>query len=423
MNKIIKVAGLLAAGAAMSSVGVSAAEGGNKVYTLNAGLRGFYDDNIFTGNNKVDLDGNGTPDRRKFGSFGFEVTPGVQFNVPLEQSLVTVGVTYGLRYYEDRPGRAYDQFLLADAKLNHTFSERYSIAVFDSFAWAQEPSQLNPSVGTLQQVLRAEGDNIRNTAGFDFTATLTPLWSAVVGYRSTVFDYKTEQYKLFLNRMENTPSLSLRYQLSRQTVLSGNYQFNDSNYDFTNTINDGSGNLTVYDRDARSQYVFGGVDHSFSQRLSGAVRVGAQFIDWIHATAGYRSSAVNPYADASLTYAYATGSNVQLGVRHGRNATDLAGVLDQESTLLYGSVNHQITGALRASLVGQYQNAKFVGIARNSGADGIAEDFVSLGATLSYRLNTYLSTEASYYFDNLSSGVNFREYTRNRVFVGLRATY
>jgi len=76
MNKIIKVAGLLAAGAAISSVGVSAEEGGNKVYTLNAGLRGFYDDNIFTGNNKSDLNGDGKPDRRKFASSGFEVTPG-----------------------------------------------------------------------------------------------------------------------------------------------------------------------------------------------------------------------------------------------------------------------------------------------------------------------------------------------------------
>ena len=132
---------------------------------------------------------------------------------------------------------------------------------------------------------------------------------------------------------------------------------------------------------------------------------------------------MNPYADASLTYAYATGSNVQLGVRHGRNATDLSGVLDQESTLVYSSVNHQITGALRASLVGQYQNAAFVGIAHNAGADGLAEDFVSVGGTLSYRLNAYLSTEASYYFDRLSSGIHFRDYTRNRVFVGLRATY
>jgi hypothetical protein len=411
MNKIIKVAGLLAAGAAISSVGVSAEEGGNKVYTLNAGLRGFYDDNIFTGNNKSDLNGDGKPDRRKFASSGFEVTPGVRLSVPLEQSLVSVGVTYGLRYYENRPGRAYDQFLLADAKLDHTFSERYSVSVFDNFAWAQEPSQLNPTVGTLQQVLRAEGDNIRNTAGFDFTATLTPLWSAVVGYRNTLFDFKAEQYKEFLNRLEMTPSLSLRYQLSRQTVVSGNYQFSDVDYDFANF------------RDSRSQYAFGGVDHSFSQRLSGAVRVGAQFVDWIHATPGYRSNAVNPYADASLTYAYATGSNVQLGVRHGRNATDLSGVLDQESTLVYSSVNHQITGALRASLVGQYQNAAFVGIAHNAGADGLAEDFVSVGGTLSYRLNAYLSTEASYYFDRLSSGIHFRDYTRNRVFVGFRATY
>jgi len=119
MNKNLKTASIVAAGVALSSISVLAAEGGAKLYSLSAGLRGFYDDNIFTGNDKVDLDGDGKLDRRKLDSFGLEVTPGVRFSVPLEQTTLSAGYTYGLRYFADRPGRSYDQFHLADAQVNH----------------------------------------------------------------------------------------------------------------------------------------------------------------------------------------------------------------------------------------------------------------------------------------------------------------
>ncbi len=407
MKKLIKAAGLLTAGAAISTAAF--AEG---PYTLSAGLRGFYDDNIFTGNNKVDIDGDGLADQRKQSSFGFEVTPGVRFSVPLDNTTLSAGYTYGLRYYEDRPGRSYDQFHLADVKVDHAFNERYKVSLFDNFAVAQEPEQVGSSPGAPNsQLLRAEGSNLRNTAGVDFTAALASQWSAVLGYRNSYYDYEAQQFGDFLDRIEHLPSLGLRYQLDPKTVTSLNYQYGDNNY------------KTANERDSRSHYFFAGVDHSFTARLVGAVRAGAQMIEWDNAQGGQRADATNPYIDANLTYAYSEGSTAQLGVRHGRNATDLVGVLDQQSTLVYGSINHQITARLRASLVGQYQNAEFVGVVDGVGADGSSENFVSLGFTLNYQINTYLSAEAAYYFDRLSSKIDLRDYDRNRVFVGVRATY
>lgn len=419
MKKLIKAAGLMTAGAVISTAAVLAVEGGSKIYTLSAGLRGFYDDNIFTGNNKVDIDNEDGDnnlttgiDNRKMSSFGFEVTPGVRFIIPLENTTITAGYTYGLRYYEDRPGKSYDQFHLADAQVNHTFNERYKVSIFDNLAIAQEPEQVGNSPSTPNsQLLRAEGNNLRNTAGLDFTAVLAPQWSAVVGYRNSYFDYDAPQFADFLNRTEHLPSLGLRYQLSPKTVTSLNYQFGLNDY------------RTANERDSTSHYLFAGVDHSFTARLVGSVRLGAQYIEWENAGGGQRADATNPYADANLTYSYTDGSNVQLGVRHGRNATDLVGVLDQQSTLVYGSINHQITALLRATLIGQYQNAEFVGVSKGVGADGSSEDYMSIGLTLNYQINAYLSAEAAYYYDRLSSKIDLRDYDRNRVFVGVRATY
>jgi len=297
-------------------------------------------------------------------------------------------------------------------KVDHAFNERYKVSLFDNFAVAQEPEQVGSSPGAPNsQLLRAEGSNLRNTAGVDFTAALASQWSAVLGYRNSYYDYEAQQFGDFLDRIEHLPSLGLRYKLDPKTVTSLNYQYGDNNY------------KTANERDSRSHYFFAGVDHSFTARLVGAVRAGAQMIEWDNAQGGQRADATNPYIDANLTYAYSEGSTAQLGVRHGRNATRSVGVLDQQSTLVYGSINHQITARLRASLVGQYQNAEFVGVVDGVGADGSSENFVYLGFTLNYQINTYLSAEAAYYFDRLSSKIDLRDYDRNRVFVGVRATY
>lgn len=419
MKKPFKVASLATAGAAILSTASALAADGSKPWTLSAGVRGFYDDNIYTANNKIDVDGDGKTDKRKFDSFGFEVTPGVRFNVPLDNTTLSAGYTYGLRYYDNRPGRKYDQFHLADVALTHTFSPRYKLSIFDQFAVAQEPEQFAPvsGGGNLSQVVRAEGNNLRNTAGADLTVQISPLWSAVAGYRNNYYNYDFAGFANVLDRMENLPSLGLRYQVAPKTVLSGNYQYGDLNY-----------RKADY-RDNRSHYAFAGLDHSFTSQLVASLRAGAQFVDWYHAPAGARNDAVNPFIDANLTYSYTTGSNLQVGFRHARNATDLDAsnisdsALDQQSSLVYASINHQITGKLRGSIIGQYQNSEFIGVQKSNLLDGKKEDYLSLGFTLSYRINNYLSAEAAYYYDRLASDVDFRDYSRNRVFIGLRATY
>jgi len=61
-------------------------------------------------------------------------------------------------------------------------------------------------------------------------------------------------------------------------------------------------------------------------------------------------------------YTYAAGSYMQLGVMETRNATDTVNVdtstgritQDQESTVVYGSINHPLTPKLMATAVGAF---------------------------------------------------------------------
>jgi uncharacterized protein (PEP-CTERM system associated) len=120
------------------------------------------------------------------------------------------------------------------------------------------------------------------------------------------------------------------------------------------------------------------------------------------------------------------GSYAQFGVRHERNATDIASgtdpndiVTDQETTALFLSVNHRITPRLIGSVVGQYQRSTF----SNGPLDGEVDNFLLMGLNLEFRINPNWSTEVGYNFDRLDSDLTDRSFTRNRIYAGVRATY
>ena len=117
---------------------------------------------------------------------------------------------------------------------------------------------------------------------------------------------------------------------------------------------------------------------------------------------------------------------MQGGIRHELNATDVAFLnaassptLDQESTTVYAIVNHKITAMLSANLFGHYQNSDF-----NGGlADGSSDNLFLVGINLGYQINQYLTAETGYSYDRLDSDVGGRSFSRNRVYMGVRAQF
>ncbi len=412
MNKLIRAAGMLSVGAASLSIqGVAtAAEGGTKPWSIGASLRGFYDDNIYTrpsGAAKVD-------------SFGFEISPNIAYSARFEATTVSFAYAYSARYYDtSKAVNHWDQGHVLSASIQHDFNERLSLTASDNFSITREPQEIFSGL-----YFRTEGNNINNQANIGLSYQLSPKWSAVIGYHNGYYDYDSLAYKAALNRMEHLPSLNLRYQLAPTTVGILGYQYGT-------VVHDGNlllpGGLPASARDNTSHYFFAGLDHSFSPDLSGAIRGGAQITKYNYNGGGVNYGETSPYLDANLKYSYAPGSSLQIGVRHQRNATDVdlnfAGniVQDQESTGVYGTLRHAFTGKLGGHVTAQYQNSEFHG--GGPGIDGKAESFFSIGGGLDYMISKNLSAEASYNYDDLTSGLLARGYSRNRVFLGIRATY
>ncbi len=427
MKRILTTAGLVALGAtglqaAYAPSGLRTGYGPGlsrmetmKPWSISASLRGFYDDNYTTSPSSVK---GGPPD-----SFGFEIRPSVGVNLhPSDQTYFGAEYTYSLKYYDDRSNNRADHTHEFLTKLDHYFSELYHLSLSDSLVYAQEPEVVDEGGAiTTPTLRRTQADVFRNRGDINFDAQLTDLLGVALGYENLFYDYTqdgTGSRSALLDRLEHLINIDGTWSLREDTMALVGYQYGIR--DFTSEDQLFPGGPTGNIRDSISHYVYVGAVHTFSKNLSGSVKAGAQYIDYEHLAGDTWS----PYVDLNATYRYMEGSYVQGGFRHTHNATDLVGgpggiTLDAESSTFYASVNQKITSKLFGSVLAQFQNSDF-----NGGTyDGVNDMFYILGLNLEYRFTQHLSAEAGYNYDRLDSDVAGRSFTRNRVYLGVRATY
>ena len=425
MKNLIPAASLLTLGAAGLALSSSAYAQDGKPWSLRAGLSGFYNDNVFT-----------RKDLPKQDSFGFEVTPGFTVGIKPNDGQTSLSLSYDylLRYFEDRP-KSIDHNHLVDARLSHQFNANNKVDLFDNFAQAQEPQQLQALGGGVSQLLRAEGTNFRNIVGADWTSQLSERWSTVVGIRNNLFRFEDNSFKQSLDRDEFYPSVNLRYQLAPATSVGLFYQYG---------IVDFAGNIGTV-RDYTSHFIAATVDHDFSPTLRTSLRAGIQVNDFDSAPGLVSQDGVAPYVDGSVTWDFAQASSVTAGVRHQVNVTDVAitGALGGASATdpIRGSaattgrltVAHAFTSKLRGSISGIYQSGTFIGGGVitvggvNYKVDGASDSYASIDANLAYKISNNLSARVGFAHDRVDSDLDaagdLRVYSRNRVYLGVNFTY
>ena len=398
-----------------------------KFWSVSGALRGFYDDN-YTAIPKSE-----GPLR----SWGVEVSPSLSLNWAPAETLVGASYVYDYKYYENQS--QHDQTQQFNGKLIHNFTPRYRLELNDSFVLSSEPTVLDTTV-ISSPVKRTLEDNLRNRASILFAAELTPILGTEIGYQNTIYDYRQDlgdmspapdgtvgpSRSALLDRMEHLITLDLRWKVLPETTGILGYQFQFRDYTSSESITPTNPFLLLPTvpasaRDSRSHFLFIGADQSVGPNLRASVRVGGQYLDYYNVP----TDKLSPYADANVTWTYLPGSYAQVGLKHEHAATDIVGdptyfVRDQEATTIYGAVTHKITAKLVGSALGQYQNSQFNG--GGAGISGVGENFFLANVNLAYKINPYLLTEAGYEYNHLDSQFD-RAYTRNRVYLGVRATY
>ncbi len=396
------------------------------MWSLSGTLRGFYDDNYNT-----------TP--KKHGSAGFEASPSFSLNMPLEQTEIGLRYAYGLYYYQQREingQNPIDQTHQLDLWLDHAFTPRWETKLEDTFAMSKEPSL---TVGAAAVPQRTSQNNLVNTVN----ASLHTDWTRQIGttltYQNSFYYYENSgatinpdksvnaSYAGLLNRVEQTVGLELQWAILPTTTAMVGYKFEQVNFNGNEQIAYDPKTKKFYtsdSRDNRSHFGYVGVQHDFLDNLKGTANVGVQYTEYYNDPSS--TSSFGPYADASLIYTYASGSYAQLGLTQSRNETDAVRVnsngqitQDQESTVLYGSINHQLTPKLMGSVVGHYQYSVY----HNGQFNSQSAEFYNAGLNLTYAFNRHLSSELGYNFDWYTTPVQGQGYTRNRIYLGVTATY
>lgn len=437
MKKIIASAGLVTVGViglqAVDAPGLTRLQTA-KWWTVSAALRGFYDDNMFT-----------APKDQKQSSLGFEITPYLAANFPKEQTYIGVSYQYSARYYADRDENKWDQSHQFVGKFDHKFSPRFSLNADDVFTFSDEPELLEPGT-TVTTPLRTDSSALRNRFTLGFNGMITELLGFEVGFQNTWYDYMEDQSDVtdpttnpdglasrsaLLDRVEFLPHVDVRYQLRENLVGLVGYAlgFNDYTSDEPIAFDTSTGQLVPGSvRQNMSHTFYVGGDYSLSSQWTANGRVGATYTSFKDLNSG---DGWSPAVDVSVTDQYLPGSYMRLGVRYTRNATDVAGwstpyigsiddlTTDQESFVLYGTISHRITPRLTGSLTGTAQHSQF----QNGLYDGDVDWFFLTGVSLDYKFTEHWSAELAYNFDRLDSDLDNRSFSRNRVFMGVRATY
>lgn len=467
MKKLFVSAGLMAAGVAgLHAAYAPDGTDNSKMWNLQATLRGFYDDNYVTASHKQ-------------GSVGFEVTPSFMLNMPLQQTEIGVRYIYGLYYYQKREEggqNPIDQTHELDLWLDHAFSSRWEARLEDSVTVSQDPALTANPTSVMQRV---EGNNVANTGSLSVHTDWTRLFSTELTYLNSAYFYEnsgpsdivpvgtpaspapsppfppgsyflgtgspasvTPSLAGLLNRIEQSGALDLQWQLRKETVAFVGYKIGIVNFIGNELVAfsqpfpylppppapppNGPAPVPVYSdsRDNISHYGYVGARHRFLNNLTGEVRAGVQYTDYYNDPNS--TSSLGPYGDANLVYTYASGSYMQLGVTETRNATDTIQVnsngqitQDQESTVVYGAINHPLTPKLMGSVLGHYQYSIYHDGAFNNNSSS----FYNLGLNLTYAFNRHFSSDIGYNFDWYTTAVPGQDYTRNRVYLGVSATY
>jgi hypothetical protein len=392
-----------------------------KWWNVSASLRGFYDDNISQASNKE-------------GSPGLEFEPSVGVNIPREQTLMTAKYTFRLNYFADRPDEPVDYHHQFDARINHRFSERYTLNFENSFVYSSEPEVI--AGGSVPVGFgRIDSTAVRNFANLDFNARLTRLVGVGIGYRNAFYDYQEDAHDVvdpvdnpegvgsrsaMLDRVEHLIHVEGEYYFSTTTIGFLGYQFGLLDYTSDDPLGVIAGELTYPDeRNSLSHYFYVGGAHTFSQQLSGIARVGVQYLDYYNLD----ETDLSPYADISGTYTYLPGSSVRLGVKVSHAATDLVGsnelTRDQLATAFYANWAHRITAKITGNLFGQYIHSVFNG----GDFDGETEGFLNVGVSFNYQINSFVAANMAYSYDQLFSDIQFRDFDRNRVWAGFIVSY
>lgn len=304
-------------------------------------------------------------------------------------------------HYVDGMPRFSDTFYNARATLNfeHRFSERLKISNNFYLTYGVEP---NNAFGYGGSTTLWNGQYLYGFNNFNVSYAWTPRFSTTTSYTVDGIAYQDDIVADPEDRYSHLLAQQFSYAISKRTSLALEYRYRMTTY-----ANRG-------DKNYSSHFALAGVDHAWSDRMSGSVRAGAEMYE------SDRLSKTAPYAEGALNYAVDRHTMVRWFAALGFNGAELAAFNSRYGVNTGIQVNHQITKRVNANVGASYAYSQFEG----AGTAGDVEEHSAILSTgIGYQLLENVNLNASYSFSLLQSTNALREFDRHRVSLGATASF
>lgn len=303
-------------------------------------------------------------------------------------------------HYVDGGPQFGDTYYNARATFNfeHRFSERLKMSNNFYLTYGVDPSN---AFGYGGSTTLWNGQYLYGFNNFNVSYAWTPRFSTTTSYTVDGISYEDDMIADPEDRFSHLFAQQFSYALSKRTSLAAEYRYRTTMFTHRS------------DKDYHSHFALAGVDHAWSERMSGSFRAGAEFLE------SDVTSQTAPYAEGALNYAVDRQTMVRWFAALGFNGAELAAFTSRYGVNTGVQVTHQITKRLSTNGALNYAYSQF--------EDGAGSDVVEhsgiISAGIGYQMLENLNLNANYSYSVLQSANALREFDRHRVSLGATATF
>ncbi len=349
-----------------------------------------YDDNVYTTH------------QNPIGSFFTGGSVALDYKFGSARTNLDLQVFGGATYYYFRPlGQTYDINNGLTLNISHQATPRLGFAASVDLAYQSEPN-FDTGVGTN----RRSGNYFYTGDKFSTSFQWLPRFSTVTSYSLSVLNYENSAIGAFEDRFEHTFGNEFRYLALPTTTLVGEYRYEIIDF-------------ATAPRDSTTHFVLAGVDHSFSPHFIVSQRFGVEF-----RTFDNLGEDTSPYGEATLKYSLGERTSVSWNGHYGLDEPDVPGSASRTTFRTGLNVAYAISPRVSATMAVYYQHDQNKSVTTPPFvAPAFNEDLIDLSLGLRYEINRTFTLLANYDRTEDLSDISFREYSRNRYYVGLSVAF
>ena len=280
--------------------------------------------------------------------------------------------------------------------LARSFSHRLTLSASIFASYQAEPN-FAENVGPD----RVRGNYFNTNNNIALSYALAPRLSLVSSFSLQLVRYENNATALFADRQSYGFGEQLRFALTRNTVVTGDYRLLLVDY-------------VTAPFDSTAHFALAGVEHQFSRHLSGQLRAGASI-----RFPSIGDTQTNPDFEWSLNYTYGRDQLSWNGSYSIEQGTER--FIEDRTTFRTGVLySRTLTARLSGSLAFFYHHDRnqqvippfLIG-------PSFDEDALSATATVRYAVNQRFSIDAGIAHSQILSAMNNREYSRNHYSFGM----